>query len=238
VQAQKSFEQAKLSYDQTVSVLRQIEVRLQRFVGDQLPPATGMSTVLAVLPEESQAEADVSLGADIAAADAQARAARSYAESIRAGQLPSVSIQVSGDTSLGAARQTDWSGGLAVNIPLLIPGADATLTAAQRRAQAATLQRDDAIEAKRYRVREMYETANSSFERAKSIVDILRNSERLRASTLEQWQALGRRSLFDVMAAEGDYYSMRVAHVNTLFDAEQVVAMIWSQGRGVMVPLR
>jgi len=238
VQAQKSLQQARLSFDQTESVLRQIEVRLKRFVGDQLPPTVGMSTVLSQLPDLAQAEADVNLGADIAAADAQARAQRSYAESVRAGQLPSVSVQVSGDRSLGAIHQTDWSGGVAVTIPLLQPGATASLTAALRRAQAASLQRDDAIDSKRYRVREMHEGAASAFDRAKSIVEILRNSERVRASTLQQWQQLGRRSLFDVMAAEGDYYSMRVAHVNALYDAEQIVAMIWSQGRGVMVPLR
>jgi len=238
VQAQKSLQQAQLSLDQTTSVLRQIEVRLTHFVGDKLPAPAGLSTVLSRIPDLAQAEADVVQGADVASADAQARAARSYAESIRAGQLPSVSVQVSGDTSVGAARQSDWSGGLAVTIPLVQPGAGASLDAAVRRAQAASLQRDDAIETKRYRVREMHESATSAFDRAKTIVDILRSSERLRASTLEQWQQLGRRSLFDVMAAESDYYSMRVAHVNALFDAEQVVAMIWSQGRGVMVPLR
>jgi outer membrane protein TolC len=238
VQAQKSLQQAQLSLDQTTSTLRQIEVRLTRFVGDKLPAPAGLSTVLSRLPDLAQAEADVVQGADVASADAQARAARSYAESVRAGQLPSVSVQVSGDTSVGAARQTDWSGGLAVTIPLVQPGSSATLDAAVRRAQAASMQRDDAVEAKRYRVREMHESATSAFDRAKSIVDILRSSESLRASTLEQWRQLGRRSLFDVMAAESDYYSMRVAHVNALFDAEQVVAMIWSQGRGVMVPLR
>ena len=40
------------------------------------------------------------------------------------------------------------------------------------------------------------------------------------------------------MAAEGDYYSMRVAHVNAMFDAQQIVALIWSMGRGVSAPLR
>jgi outer membrane protein TolC len=238
VQAQKSLLQAQLSLDQTTSVLRQIEVRLARFVGDRLPSPAGLSTVLSTMPDPAQAEADVSLGADVSSADAQARAARSYAESVRAGQLPSVNLQVSGDTSRGAGRQTDWSGGVAVSIPLVQPGASASLDSAIRRAQAAGLQRDDTIEAKRYRVREMYESATSAFDRAKQLVDILRTSEQLRTSTLEQWRELGRRSLFDVMAAESDYYSMRVAHVNALFDAEQVVAMIWSQGRGVMVPLR
>lgn len=238
VQAQKSLQQAQLSLDQTVSVLKQVEVRLAHFVGDQLPPPAGMISVLAQVPPQADLENDVLLAADVAQATAAAKAQRSYAESVKAGLLPSVSLQVSGDQSYHAIRQTDWSGGVAVNIPILQPGSDSTLLAAVRRAQAANLQRDDTIESKRYRVREMYESATSALDRAKSIVDILRNSDRVRASTLLQWQQLGRRSLFDVMAAEGDYYSMRIAHVNALFDAEQVVAMMWSQGRGVMTPLR
>jgi outer membrane protein TolC len=57
-------------------------------------------------------------------------------------------------------------------------------------------------------------------------------------ATLQQWQQLGRRSLFDVMGAEADYYSLRVAHVNALFDGQQAVALLWSMGRGVLTPLQ
>jgi len=85
---------------------------------------------------------------------------------------------------------------------------------------------------------EMNEMGASALDRARRIVEILRNSDRVRASTLQQWQQLGRRSLFDVMGAESDYYSMRIAHVNALFDAQQIAAMMWSMGRGVVTPLR
>ncbi|PIM51322.1 hypothetical protein CS062_20500 [Roseateles chitinivorans] len=238
VQAQKSLQQADLSYEQTTSALRQTEVRLKRFVGDELPRGAAMSAVLARLPDLNEMLADVMVSPDVAAASAQAQAQRSYAESVRAGQQPSVSLLVSGNTTVGQARQTDWIGGVTVNIPIVQPGADSALTSARRRAQAASLQRDETIEAKRYRVQEMYEAASSSLDRSRRLVDILRNSERVRGFTLQQWQQLGKRSLFDVMAAEGDYYSMRVAHVNALYDAQQVVAIIWSQGRGVVTPLR
>jgi len=40
------------------------------------------------------------------------------------------------------------------------------------------------------------------------------------------------------MGAEGDYYSMRIVHVTALFDAEQVVATMWSMGRGVQASLQ
>ncbi len=238
VQAQKSLQQADLSYEATTSALRQTEVRLKRFVGDELPRGAAMSAVLARLPDLNEMLADVVLAPDVAAASAQAQAQRSYAESVRAGQQPSVSLLVTGNSTVGQSRQTDWIGGVTVNIPIVQPGADSALTSARRRAQAASLQRDETIEAKRYRVQEMYEAASSSLDRSRRLVDILRNSERVRGFTLQQWQQLGKRSLFDVMAAEGDYYSMRVAHVNALYDAQQVVAIMWSQGRGVVTPLR
>lgn len=238
VQAQKSLQQADLSYEQTLSALRQTEIRMKRFVGDTLPPSAGMSAVLARLPDLTELQQDILQSADVAQASAQAKAQRSYAESVLAGQKPSVSLVATGSTAVGASRVTDWSGGVQVNIPLLQPGADAQMTAAVRRAQAANLQRDETIEAKRYRLLEMYEAASSSLDRAKRVVDILRNSDRVRASTLQQWQQLGKRSLFDVMGAESDYYSLRIAQVNALFDAQQVVALMWSMGRGVGVPLR
>ncbi|MBV8604162.1 MAG: TolC family protein [Pelomonas sp.] len=238
VQAQKSLEQADLSYVQTTAALRETEIQLRHFVGDDLPPAAAMSAVLAQVPDLKQMEDDVLTASDIKAADAQARAQRRYVEAAQAGYKPSVSLAVGSDKYLGAGASADWSVGVAVNLPILQPGSTANVTAALRRAQAAELQRDDAVDAKRYRLRQMYDSAVSAIDREHRIVTILRDSERVRAFTLEQWRELGRRSLFDVMSAEGDYYNMRIAQVNSLFDAEQVVAMMWSQGRGVMAPLR
>jgi len=238
VQAQKSFQQADLSFQQTMSALRTTETRLRRLVGDQLPPTASMSSVLLKLPELEELQHDIVLAPDIAQADANVKAQRSYAESVRAGQLPSVNLMANASMQTGASRAKDWSGGVAINIPLVQPSANATLSAAQRRAQAAALQRDDSIEAKRYRLAEMYDSAAAALDRSRRIVEILRNSDRLRMSTLQQWQQLGRRSLFDVMGAEGDYFNMRVAHVNAIFDAQQVVALMWSMGRGVATPLR
>ncbi|MGM9479949.1 TolC family protein [Roseateles sp. NT4] len=243
VQAQKSLQQADLSLEQTMSALRQTEVRMRRLVGEPLPPSIGMTAQLSVMPDLEQMQSDILLGADVAQAEAQARSQRSFAESVIAGQKPTVSLTGSASAILRSggpndARQTDIGAGVSVTIPILQPGAHAQASAAVQRYRATVLQRDEAIEAKRYRLLEMNEVGVSTLDRARRIVEILRNSDRVRASTLQQWQQLGRRSLFDVMAAEGDYYSMRVAHVNAMFDAQQIVALIWSMGRGVAAPLR
>ncbi|WP_457427542.1 TolC family protein [Roseateles sp. P5_E7] len=244
VQAQKSLQQADLSLEQTMSALRQTEVRMKRLVGEPLPVSIGMMAALSVVPDLQQMQSDILLGADVAQAEAQARSQRNFAESVIAGQKPTVNLTGSASALLRAGgpspndRSTDIGAGVSVTIPILQPGAQAQANAAVQRYRATVLQRDEAIEAKRYRLLEMHEVGTSTLDRARRIVEILRNSDRVRASTLQQWQQLGRRSLFDVMAAEGDYYSMRVAHVNAMFDAQQVVSLIWSMGRGVSTPLR
>lgn len=60
----------------------------------------------------------------------------------------------------------------------------------------------------------MHDAAGNALgHRARRITELLRASQQLRSATLLQWQQLGRRSLFDVMSAEADYYALRVAHV-------------------------
>jgi adhesin transport system outer membrane protein len=70
------------------------------------------------------------------------------------------------------------------------------------------------------------------------VIDVLRDSERVRAATLMQWQQAGRRSLFDVMAAESDHYNLRVSYLNALYDGEQAGALLRSLGVGLALWLQ
>lgn len=191
--------------------------------GYQLPAPASISAVLARLPDLAETRRDILLAPDAAQAGAQDKAQRSYAESMLPWQKPSVDLLASGSSVAGAALSTDWTGGVSATIRLIQPGAAPTLMAAHRRAQAALPYRDEAIEAERHRLLEMHEVATSTLARA---------------STLQRCQYLDRRSLFDVMDAEGDHHTNRVAHANALFDAQQVVALMWSMGRGVAVALQ
>jgi outer membrane protein TolC len=44
---------------------------------------------------------------------------------------------------------------------------------------------------------------------------------------------MGRRSLFDVIAAESDHYNLRVQYVNALHDGQQMNATLTSLGTGL-----
>ena len=60
----------------------------------------------------------------------------------------------------------------------------------------------------------------------------------MRNFTLQQWQQLGRRSLFDVMGAESEHYNLRISYINALIDGQQFNANLLSLGRGVSQWLR
>ena len=253
VQAKKSLQQAELSQAQAQSQSRQIDIRLRRLVGDGLPGVEGLSTVLLRVPELQQLVADVEQSSEVAQISAQATAAQSYAQAVAAGAKPQLSWAVTGGArastggnsgnsgnsgNRGSGRAGDYSLGLTINVPLLSPGLAPASSAAQKRADAAAAQRAEAVEARRFRVAEVHEQTLASFDRLRRAGALLRDTDQLRNFTLQQWQQLGRRSLFDVMATEGEHYNLRISYVNALHDGQQLNALLLSLGRGVNEWLR
>lgn len=242
IQAQKSQMTAELSMEQTISALRSTEYRLKRLVGDDLPPSASYAAVLNQLPDMDEMKRAAAQAADMQTLQANSRAQRHYAESVVAQGKPQVSLGANGTATAtannGSSRATEWSAGVSLTVPILQPGQQAAERAAGKRAEAAELQVRDALNAKLYQMSDLFTSAEAALDRSRRIVDILRNSQQLRAATLVQWQQMGRRSLFDVMGAESDYYSLRVAQLSTLFEAQQALTMLWSLGPGVMAALQ
>jgi len=244
VQARKSLQQAELALTQTQSLVRQIEVRLRRLAGDNLPPAGGLASQFTEVPNLDRMVAEVEQAHEIAQLTAQAGAADRFARAAEAAGRPQVSWTATGSAaattggSLGNTKSGTYSLGLVLNIPLLSPGVQPATDAARKRALAAGMQRAEALEARRFRVAEVHEQANAAQDRARRLAGVLRDSDTLRNATLQQWQQLGRRSLFDVMASESEHVSLRLAYVNALVDVQQLNANLFSLGRGVNEWLR
>jgi outer membrane protein TolC len=239
VQAKKSLQQAEISQAGAQSQARQVEVRLRRLIGDGLPSSNGLSSVLLTVPELERLVADVDQSADIAALAAQAAAADRYAGVVAAANKPQLSWNFNGSQAVGGGgnrgnvRNGALSVGVALSIPLLNPGQDSANAAALKRARAADLQRAEALESRRFRVAEVYEQTQSSFDRVRRLGAVLRDSEQVRNFTLQQWQQLGKRSLFDVIGAEGEHYNLRISYINALTDGQQLNANLLSLGHGV-----
>ena len=237
VQAKKTQQQAELARDQSLSQKRVAEVRLKRFVGDDLPPTEGITSVMLDTPALPDLLTMASRSAEIQALDSQAEALDAYVRSVLDGQKPQLGVLVAATKSAGAGTSRSVSGGLTFNWQVFNAANGYTTDAARKRAAAARLSRDDALESRKYRMSEVHEQAEHAMDRARSVIEILHNSELVRNFTLQQWQQLGRRSLFDVMAAEGDHYNMRVQYVDALYDTQQSNALLWSLGLGLAVHL-
>jgi outer membrane protein TolC len=244
VQAGKSLAQVELARADVLSQQRQIEVRLRRLVGDHALAVDGLPQQLRNVPELQALLADAERANEIAQLDAQAAALARYADAVQASTRPQVSWMLSGSrvgetgSRSGEARGSDVMLGLTLNVPLLMPGAAPATEAARRRASAALAQRDDALDARRYRIADFHEQSRASLERAERVRDVLKSSEQLRDATRQQWLQLGRRSLFDVIGAESEHYGLRLAYVNALHDAQQLNANLIALGRGLMPWLR
>ncbi len=232
VQARKSLSQAELAQSQSISQVRQAETRLKRFIGDGMPSSEGMTALLLDVPPLVEMEAQAIRSNDITQLDAQAKALDSYSRAVVASQKPQLNWVLTGSKAGGGNNPGTLLAGVSFSMPLINQSADYGIEAAKKRAEAAHLQRADALEARKSRIAEVHEQAVSAFDRARQTSAILRDTNQVRSATLQQWQQLARRSLFDVMSAEGEHYNLRVAYINALHDGQQASALLRSLGLG------
>lgn len=237
VQARKTQQQTELQRDQALAQSRQSEIRLRKLIGDQVPPGDGITIPLATVPEIGEINRQIEYGNDAQQLKAQADAQDSYAKAVVAGQGPQFNWSL-GKTQgqQGSSSVSAWHAGVTVSYSLFNGFSDeAASQAAAKRAEASRQQLQDLLNTKFSRTAEMYDVATSAFDRAKRYVDVLRDSERVRNFTFQQWSQLGRRSLFDVMSAESDHFNLRIAYVNALHDGYLASAQLRSLGSGLTV---
>lgn len=235
VQARKTQQQTELQRDQALAQSRQSEIRLRKLIGDQVPPGDGITIPLATVPEIGEINRQIENGNDAQQLRAQAEAQDSYAKAVVAGQGPQFNWSL-GKTQgqQGSSTVSAWHAGVTVSYSLFNGFSDeAASKAAAKRAEASRQQLQDLLNTKFSRTAEMYDVATSAFDRAKRYVDVLRDSERVRNFTFQQWSQLGRRSLFDVMSAESDHFNLRIAYVNALHDGYLAGAQLRSLGTGL-----
>ena len=235
VQARKTLAQVEVSKDNALSASRQLEARLRKLVGDQAPIGDSLAVPLGDTPDRGEVLRLLVQSFDLQQARAQADAGERYAQAVVAGQKPQVSWVASSSGSLrGDTKSLTVQAGLSVSYNLFNGFSDqAAANAASKRAQSARQQFEELMNARTSRVHEVFEAAASSQERARRYVEVLKDSDRVRNSTFQQWAQLGRRSLFDVMSAESDHFNLRIAYVNALYDGYQANAQLRTMGGGL-----
>ncbi len=240
VQARKALRQAELSRGDMTALLRQTEARLVRLVGAvELPEALAV-TLLRPVPPLDAVLGEIDDSPEVRQLAQQVAALDQYARVVRAESGPQVRWQV-GATQARQPHVTTagWNAGLTLGLTLADGGAAGFGTdAAVERAEVARRQHEAAVEERIRQAAQWHDAATSAQTRAARVAELLRDSDQLREATYEQWARMGRRSLFDLISAETDYYQLRLAQVNAQHDAYAAVVQLRGLGAGVLPWLR
>ncbi|MCW7541856.1 TolC family protein [Aquabacterium sp. A7-Y] len=235
VQARKNEVQAQISVDAVTTQMRQTDERLRKLLGDLSATDGEIAPAFYRLPALDEALRQAEAAVEVRQLGLQAAAASDYAKAASAARKPQLNWVLSRSATAGGEHgSASWLAGVSMNYGVYNGGAaSAAETAALKRAEAVRLQQAEALARRQARVRELHEAAGAAFERARRYAAVLQDSDRVRQFTLEQWSQLGRRSLFDVMSAESDYYGVRVAYVNALHDAFSAGLQLRSASQGL-----
>ena len=235
VQVRKTQAQAELSRDSAMAQSRQIEIKIRRLLGDQFVTGEGVNSALNAVPDLGELHRLLERTPEAMQLKLQVDAQEDYARALKNGQGPQVNWSVSkANTYARTTNSAAWQAGISLSYNLFDAQAEkSSIQAAQARAEATRSQYAEFIATRTERISSVHDSAQTAFERAKRYVDILRDSDLVRNYTFQQWSQLGRRSLFDLMSAEGDHFNLRIAYVNSLFDGYEANAQLRSMGGGL-----
>jgi adhesin transport system outer membrane protein len=236
VQARKGQRQAEIQRDEAQAALRQADARLRRIVGDNVAPWGAVGVPLIDLPTLPAVIDEINQSPELRQLKLQAEALDNLARANAADRSPQVRVQ----GGLSTARQAQitthsWNAGVALNYTLDDSGAvNAATSAARERAEAARRALEAATNERVKQASTFHDAARSAYLRARHYAGVLQDSDTLRNATFEQWSKLGRRSLFDLISAEGEHYQLRVAYVNALHDGFSAAAQLRNTGGGLL----
>lgn len=235
IQARKSARQAEISRDDAIAQVRQIDARLRKILGDNIMPWANIGMALLQIPDLNEVLLAAETNPDLVQMRQQAQAADSYAEAIQAGNRPQVRWTVSRVAGNGDAGATVWQAGLTMNYTLFSGFSETAAARAAVNRAGSMHQREAEVKAQiQTQANVLFDAAQTSYVRAKRYADVIRDSDRLRNFTFEQWAQLGRRSLFDLMSTEAEHYQLRVAYINALQDGYLASAQLRSLGAGLV----
>ena len=228
-QVQSRVLQAAAARSAIESRLRETEIALSRLLGDgaqakALVDAASAPVVMnaglsppALEPLLAAVDRHPLIRQLVAETEAQAQ----LAKSLGSARFPQVSV-VAGRTPINPGATTQYLdfAGLTMSVPLYRGGGDVAAERSARERELAVRERRDQTERDLIsRIRTSHQNTTSQLARADEYAQLLQISDRVRQDFYEQWSQLGRRSLFELLSAEIEHHSLRLAWINSVHDS-------------------
>ena len=120
----------------------------------------------------------------------------------------------------GATTQYLDFAGVTMSVPLYRGGGDVAAERSARERELSVRERRDQTERDiNARIRLLHQNTTSQLARADEYAQLMQISDRVRQDFYEQWSQLGRRSLFELLSAEIEHHSVRLAWINSVHDS-------------------
>ena len=229
LQARSRLLQAESSRETTRSKVREIRIQLERLAGDDASlRCEGIGPHLLRQPNLVAIRAAIQQHPQLVALESDYQQQRRALDQISASRKPQVQLGVSyGPVNLGVTSEYANVMSLSITAPLY----DGNILRSNERA---ALERANASAEKIEQARrqidadylERYAKASSDLRRAEDYVSLLDVNERVRKDFFLQWTALGRRSLFELLAIEAEQFSLQSRYVTALFDGMTGYAVV------------
>jgi adhesin transport system outer membrane protein len=211
------------------SRLRETEISLGRILGDDrearsLADAASQRAVMtAVLtpPPLEPMLAGIDRHPVIRQLIAETEAQSQLAKALGSARFPQVSV-VAGRTPINPGATTQYLdfAGVTVSVPLYRGGGDVAAERSARERELSVRERREQTERDlNARIRLSHQNSTSQLARADDYAQLLQISDRVRQDFYEQWSQLGRRSLFELLSAEVEHHSLRLAWINAVHDS-------------------
>ncbi len=222
LQTQSRVLQAKSSEKITESKIREISLRLQKHIPGDVPAACeGIGASLLEAAQESDITNKTDYHPQLHVLDAQYRAELETQRQLQATLKPQVSVRAE-HTPLAPGLRTDYQQSIAFQATAILFDGNtlkSNAAAAQQRAYATSEQRERFSRQLRSDLLEKNKLASTLLTRAEEYVSLLEVNQRVRDDFFIQWAALGRRTLFELLAIEAEQFSLRSGYYTSLYDA-------------------
>ena len=228
-QVQSRLLQASAARSAIESRLRETEISLARILGDDaqaktlIEAASSAAVMNAVLtpPALEPFLAGIDRHPVIRQLVAETEAQSQLAKSLGSARFPQINV-VAGRTPINPGATTQYLdfAGVTMSVPLYRGGGDVAAERSARERELSVRERRDQTERDlNARIRLSYQNTTSQLARADEYAQLLQISDRVRQDFYEQWSQLGRRSLFELLSAESEHHSLRLAWINSIHDS-------------------
>jgi adhesin transport system outer membrane protein len=231
-QARARVLQAEVTRSGLLSRVRESGIALERLAGSADVPTDAIAAAFAIVPPLDQMLADVPEQPLLRQLDAEQLAQSNLAEALRSARRPQIGIVAShSPVSPGLTDGYASYAGVTVSVPLYRGFSDvAAQRAAGERADGAGERRQQAETDLASRLRTLHQSATTLLARDDEFIALLKESDQVRRGFFEQWYQMGRRSLFELLAAENEHYGLQAARLNTRFDGLAANARLRGEG--------